>query len=134
MDTLSPTERSALMARVRSKNTSPERLVRSVLHRGGLRFRLHVSSLPGTPDIVLAKHRAVVFVQGCFWHGHSRCRRARLPASRSEFWHQKITCNRKRDRKAQRALRTAGWRVYVLWTCKLDHATLEALTATIRAT
>src|SRR5260370_11266358 len=103
------------MSRVRSKATVPERVVRSFLHRRGFRFSLNRRALPGTPDIVLARHRTVVFVHSCFFHGHRRCKRATLPATNRAFWTRKIEANRRRDRAAARALRRAGWRVVVVW-------------------
>jgi DNA mismatch endonuclease, patch repair protein len=106
------------MARIRGKNTRPEIAVRRVLHALGLRFRLHRRSLPGCPDIVLPKHRTVVFVQGCFWHGHDGCRRSALPKSNSRFWAEKIRRNRARDVLTGKALRAAGWRVRYVWECQ----------------
>lgn len=106
------------MGRVRGKDTKPELLVRSVLHRNGYRFRLHAKGLPGKPDIVLAKHRTVVFVHGCFWHRHKRCPDATVPKSRTEFWIQKFTDNVKRDVRNQAALRTLGWTIIIVWECE----------------
>ncbi|WLA61381.1 very short patch repair endonuclease [Bradyrhizobium diazoefficiens] len=106
------------MAAVRSKNTAPEVLARRAAHRVGLRFRLHRSDLPGSPDFVLPRLGIAVFVHGCFWHGH-RCRRSKLPKSNVEFWTEKIGKNRDRDRKARAALAKLGWRVVVLWQCRL---------------
>jgi DNA mismatch endonuclease (patch repair protein) len=117
-DTLSPTERSALMARVRSKNTRPEMLVRSIVHRLGSRFRLHDSSLPGSPDLVFRGRGIALFVHGCFWHSHSGCKWATVPKTRTEYWSNKLAANRDRDRRAQAALRRCGWRVAVVWECE----------------
>jgi DNA mismatch endonuclease (patch repair protein) len=117
MDTLTVEQRSAVMSRVRSKNTRPELIVRSILHRMGFRFRLHRSDLPGRPDIVLPRHGAVVFVHGCFWHGH-HCKRGSEPSSNIEFWRDKIDGNRRRDRRSIRRLRRDGWRVVVVWECQ----------------
>lgn len=117
-DTLTKAERSALMAKIRGANTKPEILVRSGLHRAGLRFRLHAAALPGRPDIVLPKHRTVVFVHGCFWHRHG-CALSSAPASRKAFWRDKFDRNVARDRRTQRALRRAGWRVLTVWECTL---------------
>ena len=111
--------RSYIMSRVRSKDTSPELAVRSALHRAGIRFRLHGRDLPGTPDLVLPRHRMVVFVHGCFWHGHG-CSRARVPQTNTEYWVAKIARNRRRDALASRRLRALGWRVCRVWTCALD--------------
>lgn len=110
------------MARITDKNTKPELIVRSLLHRMGLRFRLHVAGVPGRPDIVLPRWATVVFVHGCFWHGHrckrgSRCRR---PKSNVDYWNQKIEGNMKRDAKHARALRSLGWRRIVIWDCETD--------------
>ena len=119
VDHLSKAARSQLMSRIRSRNTRPELLLRSLLHREGFRFRVHVASLPGTPDIVLAQHRTVVFVNGCFWHHHTGCRRATPPGTRIGFWRRKISRNIERDRQAKLALRRMGWSVLTVWQCQL---------------
>lgn len=106
------------MSSIRSRNTKPEIIVRSLLHREGFRFRLHVRELPGKPDIVLPKYRAAIFVHGCFWHGHD-CSLYRLPSTRPDFWQDKIDHNRASDRRARDALLAAGWRVAVVWECAL---------------
>ncbi|WP_119166348.1 very short patch repair endonuclease [Algihabitans albus] len=110
-----PLTRSEQMARVRSKNTKPELLIRLGLHARGRRYRLHQKSLPGTPDIVLRRFDAVIEVRGCFWHGHKGC--GRRPKSRQEFWNPKIDRNRERDAGNERALFEAGWRVLIVWEC-----------------
>jgi DNA mismatch endonuclease, patch repair protein len=120
-DTLSIAERSRLMAKIRSKNTGPERAVRSLLHRAGYRFRLHVRSLPGTPDIVLPRHRLVVFVHGCFWHRHPGCNVASTPKTHKKFWLAKFARNVANDRAHVRRLRRMGWRVATVWECQLRH-------------
>ncbi len=107
------------MSRVRSRNTRPELVVRSALHIRGYRFRLHRKDLPGNPDIVLPKHRAVVFVHGCFWHGHQGCGRSKRPGTNTAFWNAKIDRNMARDAKTQVLLREAGWRVLVVWQCRI---------------
>lgn len=107
-----------MMAGIRSKDTKPELAVRSGLHRAGFRFRLHDRRLPGHPDVVLPRHHAVVFVHGCFWHGHC-CRFFRLPATREEFWSNKISRNRVNDTKTLAALAALGWRVAIAWECAL---------------
>lgn len=107
------------MSRIGGKNTKPEIAVRSILHRSGYRFRLHDRTLPGTPDIVLRKRKAVVFVHGCFWHGHS-CKRNRMPKSRKAYWEKKIDGNRRRDARNRNRLRALGWRVVVVWECELN--------------
>lgn len=106
------------MSGIRGRNTKPELLVRSLLHRQGFRFRLHVRELPGRPDIVLPKHRAAIFVHGCFWHGHD-CPLFKLPGTRTDFWRNKIDRNRANDLKARERLLSAGWRVAVVWECAL---------------
>ena len=122
MDRVSTETRSRIMAAIRGKNTRPERLVRSALHRLGYRFRIHVRSLRGSPDIVLPRHRAIIFVHGCFWHLH-RCRAGRAaPRTNAAFWKAKREGNRDRDRRAVNALRRAGWRVLVLWECQIGDA------------
>lgn len=120
-DKMSPEARSALMSRVRSKDTQPEHVVRRLLHGMGYRFRIHQRSLPGTPDIVLRRHRTAIFVHGCFWHGHEGCRRARLPETRRDFWEAKISRNIARDSEAISELERLGFRVLVLWECELKN-------------
>ena len=117
-DRLSPEARSALMARIRGKDTRPELAVRSMLHAMGFRFRLHRRDLPGTPDIVLPGRRKAIFVHGCFWHGH-RCGCARLPKTRLDYWGPKIAANRARDGRKAAALRREGWSVAAVWECQL---------------
>ncbi len=123
-DKMSPEARSALMSRVRSKDTKPEHVVRRLLHGMGYRFRIHQRLLPGTPDIVLRRHRTAIFVHGCFWHGHEGCRRARLPETRRDFWEAKISRNITRDSEATVELEKLGFRVLVLWECELKNAEL----------
>ncbi len=106
------------MSGIRGKNTKPELIVRKALFAQGFRYRLHVKSLPGKPDVVLPKYRTVIFVHGCFWHGHD-CRLFKLPASNRAFWRAKIRRNQENDRKAVRALRKDGWRVITVWECAL---------------
>jgi len=118
MDRLTPERRSWLMSRIGSKDTRPELALRSLLHGLGYRFRLHRRDLPGTPDVVLPGRNAVVFVHGCFWHGHA-CKRSGMPKSRVEYWGAKIDANRRRDEKKRRALRAMGWRVLTVWECEL---------------
>jgi DNA mismatch endonuclease (patch repair protein) len=114
------------MRQVRGRDTKPELFVRRWLHREGFRFRLHRADLPGKPDIVLPRYGVVIFVHGCFWHGHNGCRRSALPTSNREYWEAKITRNVERDQHNQRRLRRLGWRVISLWECRLkDERTLE---------
>ena len=111
--------RSRIMSAIRGHDTTPERLVRSALHRHGLRFRLHARDLPGRPDIVLPRHRTVILVHGCFWHRHIGCARSTLPETNRAWWVAKLRRIRARDRRALRDLRAAGWRVIVVWECEL---------------
>lgn len=117
VDNRTPESRSALMARIGSKNTAPELTVRRLLHGLGYRFRLHRRDLPGTPDIVLPSRRKAIFVHGCFWHGHG-CRIGKPPKSRSEFWGPKLDRNKARDEENCEALRREGWDVAVVWQCE----------------
>jgi DNA mismatch endonuclease, patch repair protein len=117
VDTLTPQQRSAAMAAVTGKNTAPELIVRKLLYSLGYRYRLHVKDLPGKPDIVLRKRRCVVFVNGCFWHGHD-CARGAAPSSNVEFWEGKIGKNRERDRRVHEELSMNGWRVLTIWQCE----------------
>jgi len=110
--------RSKNMRAIKNKDTKPEILIRKALHARGLRFRLHVKSMPGTPDIVLPKFKTVLFVNGCFWHGH-RCKLSKTPQTRTEFWLSKISGTISRDRLAQQKLRDAGWRIAVIWECEI---------------
>ncbi|MET2524970.1 very short patch repair endonuclease [Ralstonia pseudosolanacearum] len=119
MDRLSVEKRSWLMSRVRSKDTTPELTVRRLLHRLGYRYRLHAAHLPGKPDLVFPARKKIIFVHGCFWHGHAGCKYARTPSSRIEFWREKIDRNRHRDQRNQRELSELGWDVLVVWQCQL---------------
>lgn len=125
MDKLSPARRSHNMSRIRSKNTVPELVVRRTAHALGYRFRLHRKDLPGKPDLVFPRLRAVIFVQGCFWHLHEGCREGRIPGSRREYWEPKLTRNVDRDRAAQGRLTALGWSVLTVWECEVKDA--EAL-------
>jgi len=127
LDTFPPEKRSDIMRRVRSADTMPERKVRSLLHKLGFRFRLHQNDLPGKPDIVLPKHRTVIFVHGCFWHRHQGCPRATTPASRQEYWLPKFSRTVERDRKNQEELQRQGWNIIVVWECETKNLTLLAL-------
>ena len=119
-DTLTKEKRRWNMSRITGKNTEPEVLLRSLLHREGFRFRLHDKRLPGKPDIVLPRYRAAIFVNGCFWHRHKNCKFAYTPKSRKEFWLTKLEGTVKRDRKKQEALTNMGWQVIVVWECELN--------------
>lgn len=119
MDSLTAKERSERMSRVRSKDTGPELKVRSLVHRLGFRYRLHVARLPGHPDLVFSGKRKVIFVHGCFWHRHGGCSNNRLPKSRIDFWTQKLETNRRRDARNLRKLRRLGWSTLVVWECEV---------------
>ena len=117
-DRLSREQRSWNMSRIRSKDTKPEMVVRRLLHAMGVRYRLHRAGLPGKPDIVLGPRRLVIFVHGCFWHRHSGCREATMPAANRDFWQAKLEGNASRDLRHRAALRSLGWRVAVVWECQ----------------
>ena len=121
VDVVDSATRSRMMSGIRGRNTKPEILIRSLLHRQGFRFRLHVRDLPGKPDIVLPRYHAVVFVHGCFWHGHD-CPLFKWPTTRPEFWREKIGRNRANDHKATEALVADGWRVGIVWECAIRGA------------
>lgn len=122
-----PLTRSENMARIRSKDTKPEMLVRRALHAQGFRFRLHRRELPGIPDLVLPRFRAVVFVHGCFWHAHEGCRYFKMPATRQDFWQSKLMGNRKRDEANVERLLSEGWRVSIIWECALNANASQAV-------
>lgn len=127
MDTVTPTRRSEIMARVHARDTKPEMLVRRMVHAMGYRYRLHAKDLPGKPDLVFRSRKKVLFVHGCFWHRHPGCVLARLPKSHQDFWMPKLTANRLRDMKCERSLEEAGWGVLVIWECELgDVSQLKA--------
>ncbi len=133
IDRVDKATRSRTMAAIRSKDTKPEKWVRSALHQQGFRFRLHNKKLPGTPDLVLRKYHAVIFVNGCFWHQHQGCNAAHLPKTRQEFWEKKFTRNMARDQKVLYQLKVLGWRAAIVWECglkkKIRGATLQHLSA-----
>lgn len=126
VDPLLPETRSALMARIRGKDTKPELIVRRMVHAMGYRFRLHRRDLPGTPDIVFPGRKKIILVNGCFWHGHAGCRFARAPATRVDYWGPKIAATRARDARQIAALRRAGWSVSVVWECQTREQTALA--------
>jgi len=117
-DVLTPEQRRLVMSRIRGKDTKPEMLMRRGLHGRGLRYKLHGKNIPGKPDMVFPKYRTVVFVHGCFWHGHG-CSLFKWPKTRATFWKNKIDRNMERDRAALSALKAAGWRALVIWECAL---------------
>jgi DNA mismatch endonuclease (patch repair protein) len=119
MDRLTRERRSALMSRIRGKDTAPEKTLRAALHKAGYRYRIHVRDLPGCPDIVFPGRRKVIFVHGCFWHSHPNCRLGALPKSKLSYWKPKLQANVKRDQRNIRKLRRQGWGVLIVWQCKL---------------
>ncbi|MBI5520462.1 MAG: DNA mismatch endonuclease Vsr [Desulfovibrio sp.] len=131
----SPLSRSEIMGRIRSKDTKPELLVRRTLHRLGFRYRLHVKDLPGKPDLVFPSRRTVLFVQGCFWHGHDCKVGNRAPKTNQDYWREKIARNRNRDVISAMRLVEAGWKVLVVWECELISLdnTIARVVATLNA-
>lgn len=126
MDIVSAKKRSEMMSGIKGRDTRPEMLVRSFLHAKGFRFRLHRRDLPGSPDLVLPKYNACIFVHGCFWHRHQGCRYATTPATRADFWARKFEGNVTRDHRNVQSLLDAGWRVLIVWECGLrQRANLE---------
>ena len=126
MDVVSREKRSWIMSRIRSKDTKPEMFVRSVLHRAGYRYGLHVRSLPGCPDVVLRSRRTVVEVRGCFWHRHEGCSKATIPEARHERWVAKLDRNARRDARHVHELLALGWKVLIVWECFLSHTSPQA--------
>lgn len=131
VDVVDQATRSRMMSGIRGKNTKPERIVRSFLHRAGLRFRLH-AKLPGKPDLVLPKYRTAVFVHGCFWHRHEGCRYATTPANNALFWREKFAGNVSRDARKKQQLEQMGWKVLVIWSCQSNDRDLGKLATLIR--
>lgn len=129
-DNLDKATRSRIMAAIRSTDTRPELVVRRGLHARGFRFRLHGKGLPGRPDLVLRRYRTVVFVHGCFWHGHD-CRLFRMPRTRTEYWEAKIRRNRERDAETAASLGAAGWRCLTVWECGVQNLKGEDLAAVL---
>jgi DNA mismatch endonuclease (patch repair protein) len=121
-DKLTPERRSANMSRIRSRDTSPEMIVRRLLHGMGYRYRLHVAELPGRPDIVLPRLKRIIEVRGCFWHQHPGCIDSHIPKSRLEYWEPKLTKNQCRDEENRRKLRELGWRLCLIWECETNDA------------
>lgn len=119
MDVVDTVTRSRMMSRIRSKNTKPEVSLRHAMHQRGFRYRLHSAKLVGRPDLIFPKHRAVVFVHGCFWHRHESCKLASTPSTRPEFWAKKFSDNVMRDKNVKHRLEGDGWRVAVVWECVL---------------
>lgn len=127
MDVVDKATRSRMMAGIKSRDTKPELEVRRFLHKSGLRYRLHGRKIPGKPDIVLPRHRAVVLIHGCFWHQHPRCKFAYVPKSRPEFWIPKLAANVARDKRNAIELRKLGWRIFTVWECQITTIRLRNL-------
>ena len=134
-DIVSPEVRSRIMSGIRAKDTRPELILRRALHALGFRYRLHVRNLPGKPDLVFPKYRAIIQVHGCFWHRHG-CSKTTNPTSNSEFWHAKFARNVERDREIERQLRELGWSVGTVWECELskksESSSIDAISRFIR--
>ncbi|MBC8432675.1 MAG: DNA mismatch endonuclease Vsr [Desulfobacterales bacterium] len=131
MDVFSIEKRSKIMAKIKGKDTKPEKIIRSLLHKMGYRFRLHRRDLPGNPDIVLPKYKKVIFVHGCFWHGHKGCPRSEKPSSNKNFWNEKLTKNIERDKQNQRKLNELGWVSLVIWQCQIKKGNISQLRQTL---
>lgn len=121
MDTLSPIERSARMSLIKGKNSRPEMKIRKLVYSLGYRYRLHVKTIPGSPDLVFRGKKKIIFVHGCFWHRHESCHLARVPKTRPEFWIPKLEKNRQRDAAILQKLSADGWKVLVIWECQIKH-------------
>ena len=126
-DIYSKSKRSSVMGAVHRKNTPQEIAIRKILYRSGYRYRLHKKDLPGSPDIVLKKYNTVIFVNGCFWHGHENCSKSRLPKDNNEFWQKKRNDNLARDKRNYAALEELGWKVLIIWQCEIKKKNEEEL-------
>ncbi|MBN8673727.1 MAG: DNA mismatch endonuclease Vsr [Chitinophagales bacterium] len=124
-DVHSPQQRSYNMQQIRSGNTKPELLVRKFLHANGFRYKLHDKTLPGKPDIVLPRYKTIIFIHGCFWHGHTNCKYYKIPQTRTAWWLQKIITNKANDAKAVKALKKTGWKIIIVWECTLKPLKVE---------
>ncbi|MHB8137988.1 MAG: very short patch repair endonuclease [Smithellaceae bacterium] len=129
-DTLSPEERSKRMSLIRGKGSAPEMKLRCLVHKMGFRYRLHIKELPGKPDLVFPSRHAVIFMHGCFWHRHEKCKLSRLPKSKLGFWKTKLEENIKRDVRNQRQLISLGWRILIVWECEITDT--ERVSAIVR--
>ena len=131
-DVLTPEQRSFCMSRIRGKDTKPELIVRRYLHADGFRYRLHDNHLPGKPDIILSRYKTIIFINGCFWHGHENCNRSSIPKTRTQWWANKIEKNKVNDRHVKGELEDLGWKVIVVWTCKLKPSILSMTLSDIK--
>lgn len=131
MDNLTKAQRKKNMSRIRATSTTPEIKLRSALHKAGFRFRIHVASLPGKPDIVLPKYRLIIFMNGCFWHQHPNCAKANIPKSNQDYWIKKLKKNVDRDKVSISNLKSMGWKVKVIWECEVNK-NIEGVVETIK--
>ena len=131
-DTLTQSERSERMSRIRSKGSVSEMRLRRLIHGMGYRYRLHVRDLPGTPDLVFPARKAVIFMHGCFWHRHQDCRLSRMPKSRVTFWREKLEANKRRDEENVNRLNELGWRVLLIWECQMQEKELSGVLNMVR--
>jgi len=131
MDILSKQQRSECMSKIRSKNTKPELALRKALYARGFRYRVNDTKLPGTPDIVLPKYKTIIFLHGCFWHGHEKCKYFNIPKTNTEFWIDKITSNVERDKVNLQKLTSLGWYVLTVWECEIRHDYKQDITPLI---
>ena len=131
-DTLTKQQRSELMSRIRGKNSASEMRLRRLIHGMGYRYRLHVKALPGTPDLVFASRKAVIFMHGCFWHRHPNCKLARMPKSKISFWREKLEGNKRRDEENIKKLKKLGWRVLVIWECQMKDKDSKKVSSMVR--
>ena len=132
MDIWTKEKRSEVMSLIKSRDTGPEKIIRSLLHSSGLRFRLYGNNLPGTPDLIFPKYKSVLFVNGCFWHYHQKCRDGKIPKSRKAYWKSKLMGNVERDKKNIKKLKKLGWRVMVLWECEIKNKPKRATSSVVR--
>ena len=126
-DIFSPRKRSEIMKKIGSKNSTQELFIRKLVYILGYRYRLHVQKLPGKPDLVFSKHKRVIFVNGCFWHGHNKCSRSNLPETNRRFWEEKIAKNKERDKRVYRKLKRLGWEKLIIWQCQIKKKKEERL-------
>ncbi len=124
-------KRSKVMSQIKSKDTKPEKILRSALHQVGFRFRLHNKNLPGKPDLTFAKYKTVVFVHGCFWHLHEKCVDGHIPKTNSEYWEKKLLRNVERDKEHVQSLQELGWNVIIVWECEIEKALKKTVTSII---
>ncbi|NDV58211.1 very short patch repair endonuclease [Bacteroides sp. 519] len=133
MDIWDKKKRSEVMSKIRSKNTKPEILLRKALFAKGYRYRINEKKLPGKPDIVLPKYKTVIFINGCFWHNHENCKYAYIPKTNTDFWINKITANKKRDKLNLQKLTSMGWNIITIWECDIRHRSKRDVTPLVDA-